>query len=376
MLGLALYLDSINGAKLSGNVNGSPVQIFRDGSNYVQFRSLIEFFGGSVATSPNEDGTYEWTITVDGNTTTKYFTPPTCDYSTGTESFLENDRSYMKLRSFVELIGYGDVMSWWNKEGEAETTILVQPKMLHGPIIATRAGDKFNVLVYADFAGDIWDKGFIVGYDNSGNPIVDNQTYAEAGMLGILEHLQKTVTADGTMDVFDGYKTMSINVGIISSHETKSGAWTVAKGDEKQNYQTFNINSGQIWSNTSGYIIDTSTGIVSIIGYETHVVNAYDQNPLKNGTYTPFTKDGFMWMMSHEFAHILGIGDASVSSGGEKWTLEVPDNGLMSAQGGVLTANEVEMILLAWASDNYQRFYEYALANRVVPRSSAIRSGF
>jgi hypothetical protein len=53
----------------------------------------------------------------------------------------------------------------------------------------------------------------------------------------------------------------------------------------------------------------------------------------------------------------------------------------MAAQGGVLTANTVEMLLLAWALNDKQTFFEISATNSrgtVITHapSSAIRSGF
>lgn len=68
-----------------------------------------------------------------------------------------------------------------------------------------------------------------------------------------------------------------------------------------------------------------------------------------------------MWVASHEFGHILGLGDAYKTpiSGDTKVTDEVSSTDIMRSFWGTVSANDVKMILEAYKTNKWQTFTDF-----------------
>ena len=372
--GLTIYIDTIDNEDMTihdKDDTGRPTQIFRDNRNYVAVRELIETLGGSVNYQYNSDGTYRVEYSIknsEGKNVEGYFEDIGC-YAEGTEYFGENGRTYIQVRAFAEKLGYGDVISYWNVEGQDVTEVLIQREMVNDGIVVTREGDTLLVKAYIKFEGNAKDS--VIG--NSGI------TYAEAAAMGIKQYWNVTQTKT-EFDDFGIYNSMHIKVEIYSPAPSSNDAWIKSEEEDSRRYLSFRINDEQKRSNTGRMTITKSEPYKIPVFREENYINGFTYNPYRgvNGTieYKKYTLGDFQWMAAHEFGHSLGLRDAYQDNSKLSYNEEVKYRSIMASQGGVVTANDIEMLMLARALNDMQSYFDetFKIGSKTYshPKSSAI----
>jgi hypothetical protein len=84
---------------------------------------------------------------------------------------------------------------------------------------------------------------------------------------------------------------------------------------------------------------------------------------------TPFTQIQFQELTAHEFGHIIGLGDAYLSSSIAPDDINLFNNSLMKYQWNDdeasyrITSNDIEMLLFAWQTNQMQLYDRNNLSN-------------
>jgi len=251
--------------------------------------------------------------------------------------------------------GYGDTISWW--EDGSTYNILIQPDMWNAPIKVTRAGDQINIAAYINFTGD-WNVT-PSGYSGS---------LAEVFATGIAEQWggKKSATS---YESFGNYSSVTVNVSVYAKQVTSSGAW-MQHNSGNQNYYEVNIinNPG---SKNENHVPHMDTSFFGLANW----------SYTKPGKITMYLRDGrnpddysetqFKQVSSHEFGHIMGVGDAyGYPVGASNAIMKKYQYRPVSIANGetetsimhgwqVANANDVEMVLEAYRTNKWQDFMTF-----------------
>ncbi|MDL2274278.1 hypothetical protein LJC34_07055, partial [Oscillospiraceae bacterium OttesenSCG-928-G22] len=224
--------------------------------------------------------------------------------------------------------GIKGVTSQWTHEN-GNRVITINQDMIHNAVQVTRNDSKVTVTVYAQF--NVEAGQFKSQYGGTEN-------YSAGGIKSLIEEgimaWAGSYTANGTYDTFGKDKTLKVEVKII---ECSSG-WQ--KNHPQQRVAMINFKNGEGPPETSLHefihtkALDKRSG--SYINLFSTVSSPYYVDKLN------LTRDEFIKVVSHEFGHFLGIGDAYAVKPPPRHTAEVRSDDLM---WGVMSPNDEKKLV-------------------------------
>ena len=245
---------------------------------------------------------------------------------------------------------FRDTVSLW--EGKNGYNILVQPDMVDAPVQVTRMKDQINIKAYLDFTGD-WNTTH-VGYGAS---------LAELFTEGVTKQWSGSPTLT-SHDDFGIYSGITVNVSVFAKQTSNNGTWI--QDTTHANYQEVNFtnNPGSSTPNQYPFVGGGSWSYLS-----TGVLFMFVRDSRNTSDYS---KVKFKEVSGHEFGHIMGLGDAYgwmpgdpvqkvISSDNRSRTPKSieTDSSAMQEHNPPANANDVEMVLEAYRTNQKQHFVTY-----------------
>jgi len=229
--------------------------------------------------------------------------------------------------------------------------------MKNQPVQISIKGNTVYISAYINFTGDANDK-----FGNTG------KTYADLAIEGIKNNWNTSFS--GSDYDFSKGLNGSIVTEIVSMVPDQSYYNT-----PDQRYFQANIDNSDIKPRL-GYIGGIVGGIMDSsidVNDRTHVSHCEDnvnkwsvKNPgrmtlFKDEKGNNYSEDQYKWVASHEFGHILGLGDAyktPLSKYADE-TEEVTITDIMRSFWGTVSSNNIEMVLEAYKTNSWQRFTDF-----------------
>ncbi len=359
--GATIYVDTIQGSCVKGIVNGMPVHLCRDGVHYVQLKSVIELLGGRVTYQAE---TRMCTFTVKNGAGGTYvsapFAPPEA-YRKSCERFTENGRVYSQLKALMRALGFEDVTSVWNHPDTKSTLILIKRCMKDAAVKMIREGGRLTVTAYVDFKGaDQIPFRRAKGAETYGQLI-------EAGFKAWQGTYPEKGDGRGIYDDFGCYGHMAVSVNVVKKGKSPVGAnqqFVVVRLDEGP----FQLTSAEAKTHKNALYKNQIMALTSSLTWQYYTASMHLATAYHDGT--PLSKAFFKQSVTHEFGHLLGIGDAyKTASRQVAVTAEIPDDDIMrnvasKVSGGErvaavisrVSSNDIEMVLTGWLHNKCQFF--------------------
>jgi hypothetical protein len=231
------------------------------------------------------------------------------------EGWLKRNGSLIvKVRELAEFRGYGDTISWWHDKTN-KLNVTVNPSMKYAPIKVIRQENVVEIAAYINFIGDSKELMPSTAF-----------SYAEIAAAGIEVDWAGNYSVDG--------KRISLTTKVYSHNASQNNIIQKAElgSSTKQKYIDFEIKDevgrsrqmdGNLISIVGDYLIGdryksgdpiydnwsiANPGKVTLYTKTKYSNVKYDPND--PSTYKTYTQRELSNVASHEFGHLLGLGDA------------------------------------------------------------------